>query len=391
MGTKLVCGVRPPVVLCAGVAIAALSMAVPAGAEIPEFKAPPAPVGETTLFAEGGAFWTGGDPVDYGFAPLASFLGLGGFGGLIYGQTFPPCTPGVGLSLGRTGCTGYTTTKDPNVAPDVGGDGALGFDHRFAGTNWHVLGQVRFGYATGSNSSALAVALIAPGEGAFGWNDNTAAALTEWHWLADLGVGYDVITGPSPLEVNFGLRVANVTAKTTTNDTGSMDFECPSACAPLTGILANYAINEVLERSFLGAGPRIGIDGSIPLFGAWTFDYLGDAALLVGNTKISDEATASFGLFATTTAGPPPFSFTASGLSFCPTILSCYWSKWITVVNADMQFGIGYWITPNVKLALSVRLDAFLDALRQFPDDTLPAQSVDRYYWTPALTVTGKF
>jgi hypothetical protein len=68
-----------------------------------------------------------------------------------------------------------------------------------------------------------------------------------------------------------------------------------------------------------------------------------------------------------------------------------YWSKPIYVWNIDLQAGLGYWLTSYAKLSLSYRIDAFLDALRMTPDDTLPAQSVDRYYHGPKVTLTGRF
>jgi hypothetical protein len=56
-----------------------------------------------------------------------------------------------------------------------------------------------------------------------------------------------------------------------------------------------------------------------------------------------------------------------------------------------VQAGIGYWITPYVKVAASYRLDAYLDPLRAAPDDTLPGRSIDRFYHGPKLSVTGRF
>ena len=60
-------------------------------------------------------------------------------------------------------------------------------------------------------------------------------------------------------------------------------------------------------------------------------------------------------------------------------------------MNADIQVGFGYWFTPNMKFAVSYRLDAFLDPLRASADDTLPAQSIDRYYHGPKVTLVGRF
>jgi len=62
MKTNVVCG-GWLAALCAGVAMAALSMVVPARAADLEFKAPAPLVGDTMLWGEGGVFWTGGDPL----------------------------------------------------------------------------------------------------------------------------------------------------------------------------------------------------------------------------------------------------------------------------------------------------------------------------------------
>jgi len=367
MKTNVVCG-GWLAALCAGVAMAALSMVVPARAADLEFKAPAPLVGDTMLWGEGGVFWTGGDPLQAGGTDIEDFYGLGCFGGSCGGGigNFPPCSIGV-----------RCLNDDPfNVNAKMGWDAAIGFDHRFAGTNWHVNGEGRFGDAKGSAFDQESLALITPTE-AVGLINASTAGLNEWHWQGDIGLGYDVITGPSPLQVKFGLRIADITQRDTILSNGAL-----LAVIPPTFAAANWSENEVDERSFLGLGPRIGLEGSIPLYGFWTFDYKGDAAVLYGNTKISSTSTENFGLLI-----PGVVALSATGLSGP----SLYWSKWITVLNGDIQGGIGYWITPHLKLAASVRVDAFLDPLRQNPDDTLPAQSVDRFYWGPQLTLTGRF
>ena len=277
-------------VLCAGLSIATLGMVASARAA-DLFKAPPPPQGETQLWIEGGAFDPGGNAIQYGGGILSDFFGLGGFGGSFgsLGQ-FPPCNAGLGNMCNNN--------NDPSVRGVWGWDTAAGFDHRFAGTNWHVNGELRFGLARGSASSAEALAesldFAGPPPPVLSFGQTDTASLTEWHWQADLGMGYDVITGPSPLQVTFGLRLADINSKIKDNTNGSLSEVCPApACIPAVTASAAFSGNDVTNRSFLGAGPRIGVVGSIPLFGAWTFDYKGDAALLVGNTVISDDFTES--------------------------------------------------------------------------------------------------
>jgi hypothetical protein len=98
------------------------------------------------------------------------------------------------------------------------------------------------------------------------------------------------------------------------------------------------------------------------------------------DSSFSESGTANF--------GGTPLSISDSGVG-----PSTFWSKTIVVGNVDVQAGFGYWITPNLKLAASYRLDAFFGALKQNPDSdpNVPEQSIDRFYHGPRLTLTGRF
>jgi len=205
----------------------------------------------------------------------------------------------------------------------------------------------------------------------------TQANLKEYHWQADAGVGYDIVTGPSSLQLKFGLRVAQISATTTVNTNLPGLFTDTGAG---TTVPFNVSSTANVRRTFLGAGPRVGIDGSVPLVGGWSLDYKADGAWLFGNTKIDSDGSSSFSVVV------PPIAIVAAGI---PN--STLWSKQINVVNVDVQAGIGYWITPYMKLAVSYRVDAFLDPLRAAPDDTLPARSIDRVYHGPKATLTARF
>jgi hypothetical protein len=310
---------------------------------------------------EGGAFWTGGDHIPYADGLAALFGDGGGLGGI----------PLIGIPIGDIG---------GRVIPKVGWDVGAGFDHRFAGTRWHVNGEFRYGTAKGSNSLTSSILIVDPDPGdpfLLSASATTSTNLTERHWHADIGVGYDVLTGPSTLQVKFGLRAAEVAAKTVA-DTGATLTVITDVPPEVT--TASASNNRTVIRSFLGIGPRVGLEGSVPLGGAWTLDYKGDAALLFGNTKIDTDSVTSFSIVS------PSIIIAISGI---PS--SSYWTKSITVWNADVQAGIGYWITPNWKISASYRLDVFIDPLRASPDDALPAQSIDRYYHGPKLTMTGRW
>jgi hypothetical protein len=219
--------------------------------------------------------------------------------------------------------------------------------------------------------------LIVAGGTVIAGGSNTAVKLKEWHGNADMGAGYDIISGPADLQLKFGLRISDVSATTNANTVGSISGTLGGAGFSVSGTESATKI-----RSFLGIGPRIGMSGSIPLSAGWTLDYAGDAALLFGNTKIDTNPVTSFAI----NAPGVPLLIAVSGI---PN--SAYWSKPTTVANGDFTVGFGYWITQYTKFTIAGRVDAYLDALRASPDDTLPAQSIDRFFYGATVGLTSKF
>ena len=228
---------------------------------------PPPPVAASTgtfqAFVSGGAFWTGGDPIPYG--GTSDLLELGEF-----------------------------VDFDPAVAPNVGWNTGAGFDYRFAASPWHINGQARYGQSKGSSSAAplkfseLGTDENGNPEGELG-SANTSATLTETHWLIDFGAGYDVPFGRSSLQLNFGIRTAYLTADTTSPSNIGLLFGDPMATPPdPTSVTASLSSIIVQKSTFLGAGPRFGVEGSVP-FGNFSFDYAADAAWLIGSTRINSE------------------------------------------------------------------------------------------------------
>jgi hypothetical protein len=147
------------------------------------------------------------------------------------------------------------------------------------------------------------------------------------------------------------------------------------------------------RRSFFGAGPRVGLEGSVPLIGPLAFDYSGNAAVLFGNTKIINESNSGFSYITSGTNQMPPIVGVAGTLTNNQTgiVNRTQWQSRIVVYNLDIQAGLAYWFTPNWKLAVSYRLDAFFDVLRAFPDaSNNGGQSINRFYHGPKLTLTGK-
>ncbi len=61
-----------------------------------------------------------------------------------------------------------------------------------------------------------------------------------------------------------------------------------------------------------------------------------------------------------------------------------------TVFNGDIQAGLSYRFTPNVKVTVSYRLDAFFGPLLTF-DAAGNSVKADRFYYGPHLALTGSF
>lgn len=221
--------------LLASVSVIALSVASPEvqAADVPAAplytKAPAAALPQWTWYLEGGAFWTGGQPV-LGFSELR---------------------------------------------PKVGWEIAGGVDYRFGGTPWHVSAQVRYG----SNNKSVALA----GAGTFyGYTGGIVGNAThkESHLVADFAVGRDIGIGVGTAQAKLGIRVADLHAKT--NFTGSA----------FSGYGSAYAVVADFRSRFFGVGPRGSIEGSIPLGGALGLDYMAGVAVLYGNRTLDVSLTA---------------------------------------------------------------------------------------------------
>jgi hypothetical protein len=296
-------------------------------------------VGPTQLrvWGEGGALFSGGDPI-YSFFDRPAEIGLGS-----YVDNFA-------------------------LTPKVGWEAATGFDYRFADSPWHVSAQFRYG--DGRKSVANAFSFSVPPD--FTVAVKPDAGIKETHWLADIAMGRDVIgTGAAAMQVKFGLRIAELRSST---NAANPEF------LTLSGNFLQATVNENQESKFFGAGPRAGLEGSVPLGRGWAFDYLGDASVLFGtqNFQISRFLTN----YATSIPGTtiPPFTFTST-------------QTFSTVFNADVQVGVSYWVMSNVKVSASYRLDAYFNALNglSIANDTAKQQTGDRYIHGPHLGVSATF
>ena len=328
--------------------------------------------GQFRVWGEGGAIFSGGDPVtrDYTLTDFTSVTAI--------------------LGGGRPGSFDLT--------PKVGWEAAAGFDYRFAGSPWHVSGQFRYGEGKNSGfvSSAgafdpalLALLGAAPGSSGNG-SESFGTTYKETHWLADIAVGRDVIgTGASAMQVKFGLRLAEFVGKTSTtnNNSTAFNFGAPFDIFGDGSLFISQFTNSsrsVTDQrsSFLGAGPRAGIEGSVPFAGNWAFDYLGDIAVLFGNQRLVNTST----LISTI---DPPILAALGGIGGGNTFNRTTDQRFATVFNADIQIGVSYWMTQNLKLSASYRLDAYFNVLNQ--TFAASSQTTDRYIHGPRLGVSAQF
>jgi hypothetical protein len=325
------------------------------------YKAPViAQAGQFRIWGEGGAIWSGGDPVDAYYAPLISFIAGGS------------ALPGA------------------NLTPKVGWEAATGFDYRFADSLWHVGGQFRYG--EGRNSFALNETL-AIGPGQFGNNATSSFLLTqansastrETHWLADLAVGRDVLgQGKDAMQLKFGVRMVEFDASLSqpSSVTQSVTYNPPRNNGTAT-VFNSLSSTLQQQSSFFGVGPRVGVEGAVPLQGGWSLDYLGDAAVLFGNRKFTQSTD---GIVTGFTNGVQTL-LQPVGLLSAPD------RTFATVFNADIQVGVSYWLTQNVKVSASYRLDAYFGAISATDSQQDPTKlhAVDRYIHGPHLGVSATF
>jgi hypothetical protein len=173
-----------------------------------------------------------------------------------------------------------------------------------------VSGQVRYG-RTRSRSAHFASVTGSGSVATF------SATNRERHWLVDFAVGRDLGIGLGQTQVKAGVRIAELNSRT-------------NIAVAYSGF-GSYAVE--FRSKFLGVGPRVGLEGTVPLGGAWSFDWLAGVAVLFGDRKLD-------------VAGIE-ISSSSSG-----------------ILNIDAQAGISYLFDPSAKVTLSYRFDGYWDALR---------------------------
>jgi hypothetical protein len=232
-----------------------------------------------------------------------------------------------------------------------GPEAALGFDCTFGPAPWHVSADVRYGTTRQQAKSfnARGTFLVPSGAALPGSpsalvpvNANGAGTLThrEDHAAADFAVGRDVGLGLGlgQTQLKVGLRIAEIEARTS----GNGIFNVP-AFAIISPPLLPKPFSFVQNSRFVGGGPRLGLDGTMPLGGGWGIDYLGGIAVLYGARSLDVNGTG---------ATPTAISNNMGALDAA------------AVFNLDAQAGLSYHFSQDLKLTAGYRFDGYWGALK---------------------------
>jgi hypothetical protein len=250
-----------------------------------------------------------------------------------------------------------------------GPEGALGFDCRFGPSPWHVSAQARYGSERNSGAGTAVGTFFVPTNvftvppprlGPVNIPANTSITHKEDHAVIDFAVGRDIGLGAFATQLKFGLRVAEITDKLS----GSGVFNVPTHTGLAPVVRAPFSVQQ--NSRFAGGGPRVGLEGSIPLGGAWSIDYLGGVAVLFGQSSLD-----------VTGLGPVP-----------PLGANLGASSAVSVFNLDAQAGLSYWFSPDMKLTASYRFDGYWGALKSI-NSSGGLTNTDRFYSGPMLRLTA--
>lgn len=233
----------------------------------------------------------------------------------------------------------------------AGWEGAIGLDYRIAASPWHISAQFRYGKSRDRNSP-LAGYFGAPG--VYYGSAYVIGNLNhkESHAIADFAVGHDIGIGTGQAQLKFGIRVVDLSAKSTA--TGTFYYSYPGSSISF-------------KSRFVGAGPRGSIEGSQPIAGAWAIDYMGGVAYLYGTRSLNIEASV------------PGLGSAAFGVSDVTGLF-----------NADASLGLSYAFSKSAKLTAGYRYDRYWGAMKMY-DSNLNVVNNDRAYYGPFLRLTGAF
>jgi len=277
---------------------------------------------------------------------------------------------------------------DPGVAGLAGFDvdpkrwgweAAIGFEYRPSMSPWIWSAQFRYGqHAKGSAFSNPIATFVGPGTTVAIAGTNSASR-KEHHWAADFMVGRDLGLGQGTQVARFGVRVAEIRGKTTGSAFwNNVPVSAIASCAGTPSYCGSEVRDYTQTGQFLGVGPRLQLDGVIPLGGAWSLDYMAGVAGLYGRRKVDQNIAISHPTVPTFTGpavlvsgGPIGASSSSNGFVF----------------NMDAMLGFSYAITQNASLMVSYRFDGYWNALRGYNSNG-SVTNLDRFYHGPMIRLT---
>ena len=147
-----------------------------------------------------------------------------------------------------------------------------------------------------------------------------------------------------------------------------------SACHGFDNQAASGTLNE--NSQFVGVGPRVAVEGQIPLQPRWGIDYMAGLAVLFGDRSVNESATGT--LF-----NIPGFPNGIQSASISSSSTAAVW-------NVDASAALSYQLTEHAKLSGGIRLDNYWNALATYTTAG-SVVTIDRLYWGPYLRLTGQF
>jgi hypothetical protein len=264
------------------------------------------------------------------------------------------------------------------LSPRGGLEGAAGFDYNWAGP-WHAVFDIRYGKSrtatNGSSSSSSSSFHTTVFRTFFSSNNSNSNSQTAWehesHLVADFMVGRDFGLGTTTGEWQFGIRLADLSAKTWVQQSATASSSFFATTYFGRNFSGSTSSTETATGTFysrfFGAGPRLAVTGGVPIQGSWSIDYEGGIAGLIGDR--------SFNYTVTITPG---------------TALWGSNNSYGIVFNADAWAGLSYAFTSHFKVTGGIRGDYYANALTTY-NTAGGLTNVDRLYWGPFLRLTGKF
>lgn len=218
--------------------------------------------------------------------------------------------------------------------------GAIGY--RPAGSDWWYALRGRYGKSRTVSKSF------------YNYDDTLDTRHREEHAVVDFEVGREVGLGSlgpnSTFSVKGGIRFAWFNARSSLEET---DFK--------------YSYEASLRRRFIGAGPRLGFEGSLPFDGTdISFDFSAAGAILFGKrrSRVSAETYYYFQKYGNT--------YTDSR------------SRFAIVPNVEGIAGFSWHLGPGMTFMLGYRVDAYFDVL----DGAFFSRKRDRIVHGPMASFT---